>query len=79
MAKCTRASVDEVLARYQVGNEKFIEALWLRDGFVSVQGAVLVGMAEEIAAANAEIERLRAQVERLKSEMTNSQLHNACE
>lgn len=34
---------------------------------------------QQLAAANAEIERLRAQVERLKSEMTNSQLHNAFE
>ncbi len=33
----------------------------------------------QLAAANAEVERLRAQVERLKSEMTNSQLHNAFE
>jgi hypothetical protein len=72
MAKCTRASIDEVLTEFQVGTKEFIEALGLRDGFVSVQGAVLIGMAEELAAANREIERLR-------SEMTNAQLHNAFE
>jgi hypothetical protein len=49
-------TVEDVLKRFQMGSERFVQGLSIRDGFVSVQGEALIAMASELASLREQLQ-----------------------